>query len=205
MAGPAYRIETPRLVVRCWGPEDAPLLQGAVEASVEHLRPWMPWARDEPRTLAERIELLRDFRTKFERGEDFVYGIFASDESRVLGGTGLHKRVGAYGREIGYWIRADEVGRGLVTESTAALTRVAFEVDSVQRVVIRCDPENVRSAAIPRLLAFSHEATLPDALEGGDGERRDGMVWTLLREGLSRSPAASAAVAAFDAAGRRLL
>lgn len=37
-----YRIETARLVIRCYDRADAPLLKAAVDASVEHLRPWMP-------------------------------------------------------------------------------------------------------------------------------------------------------------------
>ena len=57
--------------------------------------------------------------------------------------------------EIGYWIRADAVGQGYATESTAALTRVAFEVVDVERVEIRCVPENRASAAIPRKLGYS--------------------------------------------------
>jgi RimJ/RimL family protein N-acetyltransferase len=205
MPGPAYRIETPRLVVRCWDPEDAPLLQSAVEASVEHLRPWMPWAREEPKPLDQRIDLLRQFRGKFDLGQDFVYGIFDPDESCVLGGTGLHRRVEAGGLEIGYWAHVDHVGKGLITEAVAALTRVAFEIEGVGRVVIRCDPENVRSAAIPRRLGFTHEATLRGVLEGGDGTPRDGMVWTLLRADFPTSIAAGAELTAFDAAGDRLL
>ena len=49
---PPYRIETDRLTIRCWEPRDAPLLKQAVDASLDHLRPWMPWARDEPTPLA---------------------------------------------------------------------------------------------------------------------------------------------------------
>ena len=37
-----YRIETGRLVLRCYEPDDAPLLKEAVDASIEHLLPWMP-------------------------------------------------------------------------------------------------------------------------------------------------------------------
>ena len=46
----------------------------------------------------------------------------------MLGGMGLHTRVGPRAREIGYWIRKDAEGRGYVTEAVAALTRVGFEV-----------------------------------------------------------------------------
>jgi hypothetical protein len=40
--GPAYRIHTHRLVLRCWQPTDAPLLKAAIDVNLEHLRPWMP-------------------------------------------------------------------------------------------------------------------------------------------------------------------
>lgn len=205
MAGPAYRIETQRLVLRCWNPADAPLLQSAIEQSLAELRPWISWARAEPKTLDERIELLRGFRARFDRGEELVYGIFDPDESQVLGGTGLHRRAEPGALEIGYWIHSGHTGRGLATEAAAALTRVAVEVESATRVLVRCDPANARSAAIPRRLGFAHEATLRGVLEGEDGELRDGMVWTLLRGELPQSPAARAPVRAYDAVGRRLL
>src|SRR5262245_24825909 len=147
--GPAYRIETARLVLRCWSPEDAPLLEEAVDASLEHLRPWMPWANEEQPDLDSRVQVLREFRAKFDTGEEFIYGIFDPAESRVIGGTGLHMRSGPDVREIGYWIHVDHTGKGLATESTAALTNVAFVVDGVSRVEIRCDPANVRSSAVP--------------------------------------------------------
>src|ERR1700759_5294954 len=38
---PPYRIETERLVLRCWNPADAEALKEAVDASIEHLLPWM--------------------------------------------------------------------------------------------------------------------------------------------------------------------
>jgi RimJ/RimL family protein N-acetyltransferase len=125
---PPYRIETPRLVLRCWEPRDAPLLKDALDSSLEHLRPWMPWARYEPEPLEAKVDLLRRFRGSFDLGQDFVYGIFSREESEVLGGTGLHTRVGDDAFEIGYWIRASRTREGLATEAAAALTRVAFDV-----------------------------------------------------------------------------
>ncbi len=147
-------------MVRCWQPADAGLLKEAVDASLDHLRPWMPWANHEPTGLDAKIATLRTFRGKFDLGQDFVYGIFNREETLVLGGTGLHTRPGRGAREIGYWIRADAINRGLATEVAAALTRVAFEIDHVRRVEIHCAPDNVRSAAVPAKLGYRHEATL---------------------------------------------
>jgi RimJ/RimL family protein N-acetyltransferase len=203
--GPAYRIVTPRLVLRCWNPEDAPLLTEAIGESLEELRPWMPWVANEPETLAEKTERLRQMRARFDRGEDFPYGVLQGDERRALGGTGLHPRVGPQAIEIGYWIRTSAHRQGLATEAAGALVRVAFEVLGLARVEIHCDPRNERSAAIPRRLGFEHEATLKQRIPSVEGPLRDSMIWSLFAEDYPKSPAAERVTSAFDAGGRRLL
>lgn len=205
MPGPAYRIQTPRLVIRCWQPADAPLLADAITASLEHLRPWMPWVHAEPEELETKVQRLRGFRAKFDTDQDYVYAIFDPTESKVVGGTGLHPRVGEAALEIGYWISARHAGRGYATEAAAALTRVAFEVNGVERMEIRCDPRNERSAGVPRRLGYTHEATLRARVLGVDGAMMPGMIWTLVRAEYPASPAAAAPLQAFDAAGRRLI
>lgn len=203
--GPAYEVRSPRLVIRCWHPRDAEMLQTAIEQSLEHLRPWMPWAKNEPEELQARIDRLRKWRGMFDLGENFVYGLFSPDGDVVLGSSGLHTRVGDEAREIGYWIHADHVNQGLATEAAGALTRVAFEVDGVVRVEIHCDPRNVRSAAVPRKLGFTHEATLRERTIDVAGGRRDSMIWSLLRDEYGTSQAHAVPLRAWDAGGRRIL
>jgi RimJ/RimL family protein N-acetyltransferase len=192
----AHRIETERLVIRCWDPADAPLAKEAIDSSLDHLRPWMPWAEAEPTTLEEKRSLLESFARMFERGEDAVYAIFDRDERRVVGGTGLHPRLADDAREIGYWIRADAIGLGLATESTAALTRVGFEIDGLERMEIHCDPDNVRSAAIPRKLGYAQ-------VDERDGQGH--LIFRLERPGYAGSPSTSAVLQAFDGTGAALL
>src|SRR5215211_7313703 len=159
-SNPAYRIETKRLVVRCYEPSDASLLAESVSENVEHLRPWMPWVYAEPEPLEEKAQRLKRFRGLFDLGQDFVYGIFNKEDTKLIGGTGLHTRLGENQLEIGYWIHKDYINQGLVTESTAALVKVAFELVHVHRLEIHNDPQNFASAAVPRKLGFTHEGTL---------------------------------------------
>jgi RimJ/RimL family protein N-acetyltransferase len=205
MPAPAYRIETPRLILRCWQPADAPLLADAVTASLEHLRPWMPWVAGEPEELEAKVQRLRGFRALFDADKDYVYAIFSPGEDEVIGGTGMHPRIGEDALEIGYWISARHIGRGYATEATAALTRAAFELHGMERMEIRCDPANARSLAVPRKLGYTYEATLRGNVRGVDGAMRDTMVWALLRGDYASSPSAAAQMRAFDAAGRALL
>jgi RimJ/RimL family protein N-acetyltransferase len=201
---PAYRLVTPRLVIRCWEPRDAAGIKDAIEASVEHLRPWMPWAHNEPTDLQTKIELLRRFRGEFDLGQNFVYGIFSADEARVLGGTGLHPRLGPHALEIGYWIRADAVKQGFVTETAAVLTRAGFAIHRVDRMEIHCDAANTASAAVAERLGYTLEATLRRRLYYEPQVAHDTMVWTMFSEEFADSPAAKVHCEAFDSLGRPL-
>lgn len=204
-ADPPYRIETERLVLRCWNPADARLLKDAVDSSLESLRRWMPWAAAEPTSVEEKTALLRRFRGRFDLGKEFVYGIFDPAESEVVGGTGLHTRAGEAGLEIGYWIRDSRVGQGYATEVSAALTRVAIELCGIDRVEIRVDPGNAPSLAIPRKLRYREEATLSRRLPRADGSLADATVFTLFADELAGTPSAAARVTGFDGLGERVL
>lgn len=206
MAGPAYRIETQRLVLRCWQPADAPLVHAAIAASREHLAPWMAWAEASAATsIPERVAWLRSQRAAFDRDEEYVYGILDPSETSVLGAAGLHRRSGPWGLEIGYWIHADHVRRGYASEAAAALTRVAFEVNEVDRVEIHCAVGNEASAGIPRKLGYQLEATLRRRLLDGSGELVDARVFVLHADEYRALPLGAAPLRAFDAAGARLV
>jgi RimJ/RimL family protein N-acetyltransferase len=203
-SNPAYRIETQRLVVRCYEPGDVLMLADSITENIEHLSPWMPWVHAEPEPIEEKRQRIRRFRGMFDLGQNFVYGIFNPQETKLLGGTGLHPRLGEKELEIGYWIHMDYINQGLVTESTAALIRVAFELLRIHRVEIHCDPGNLASAAIPRKLGFTHEGTLRAKTPFLD-HWRDSMIWGLLEGEYPKSPAAQAEIKAFDADGQRVL
>lgn len=203
-SNPAYRIETKRLLVRCYNPSDAQLLADSVTENLEHLRPWMPWVYSEPEPLEEKIQRLKRFRGMFDLGQNFVYGIFNQEDTRLLGGTGLHPRLGANELEIGYWIHKDFINQGRVTESTAALVKVAFELIHVHRLEIHCDPANVASAAIPRKLGFLHEGTLRAKTPFLDNWS-DSMIWGLLKEEYPKSPSSKSEIKVFDAIGQQVL
>lgn len=203
-SNPAYRIETKRLVVRCYTPSDVCLLAQSIAESVEHLRPWMSWAEGEPEPLEEKLKRLKHWRGNFDLGQDFAYAIFDPDETRLLGSTGLHTRLGERELEIGYWIHKDHARQGLVTESTAALIKVAFELIHVHRIEIHCDPGNLASAGVPRKLGFTDEGTLRAKLSFLDSWK-DSMIWGLLDSEYPDSPSARAEMRAFDADGRQVL
>ena len=153
----------------------------------EHLSPWIPRRVADPATLSEVEHRLESFAADFANDLKWRYGMFADDEQAVLGEIDLFPRDAidrvvysvADRAEIGYWLRKDMTGRGLVTEGVEAIMDVARGLSRIGRLEIRCDAENLASSAIPKRLGFSLERTIdePPALPGESGSRLQ--VWIL--------------------------
>ena len=153
-------IETERLIIRSPMPGDGLPLYRAVAASQEHLKPWMPWAMTLP--TPEQYEIrVREGRLKWLSREDLWMMLLLKDSDIIIGGSGLHRIDWAVPRfEIGYWVRTAYGRQGYITEAVAGITDFAFRELGANRVEIRCDSLNLRSAAVPQRLGFVHEATL---------------------------------------------
>jgi len=202
---PAYRVETERLLLRCWAPEDAPVLRAALDRSADHLRPWIPFMAQEPRSLEDTAEWLRGLRAMFDRSEHFRYPVWTRDGSALVGENMLLDRVGPGGLEIGYLTHLGHEGMGYAREATVAMIRLAFEVHGVERVEIHCAPENTASAAIPARLGFTCEAILTRRFRDTTDTPRDLMVWTLFAKDYARSTLGHQPLQAWDCLGRALL
>lgn len=205
MKEPVYRVETKRLVIRCWSPDDAPAVKQAEDESRQHLASFMLWAAKEPETLQDVVAKLRLFRSWFDTQEDYMYGAFDRESGRIVGGCGLHPRAGAGGLEIGYWVHTEWTRKGVATEMAAALTRVAFEAGGMRFVEIRCARSNTTSAKIPAKLGFEHEATLRERIELPGGTFDDALVFTMMRPSYAASPAQTFATTAIAPDGRAMM
>jgi RimJ/RimL family protein N-acetyltransferase len=159
--------------LRRYQADDVDALFAAVEESRDHLRPHMPWADEGRADLAAFVaEAVEQWTTGRDR--NFVIEDVAGGE--LLGGCGLHARLGADGLEIGYWLRSGASGRGLVTAAAGALTDAALAVDGVSRVEIHCDEANVRSAAVARRLGYRLDRIVTDVVSA-PGDLGRSMIW----------------------------
>jgi RimJ/RimL family protein N-acetyltransferase len=143
------------LLLRLLRVSDAAAVASSVRDSLEHLKPWMPWADEESTRETFQRQRLRGAKHKAEMGEEWQYGLFPSDESSVVGAFGLMARKWPATIEIGYWVNVDVVGKGYATRASRALTNAALRLDDITTVCIRCDEVNARSAAVPRRLGFA--------------------------------------------------
>jgi RimJ/RimL family protein N-acetyltransferase len=176
-------IRTARVLLRPWQAGDAADLLPVLEANRDHLGPWIPARVATPAPVPILAERLAGFADDFAADREWRYSMFALDGGRLLGEVGLFPR-SAIGRvpfaeadrvELGYWLRADDTGRGFVTEVARAVLGVASRIPRFSRAEIRCDARNSSSAAIPPRLGF----VLLSSPSGArvEEENRDMQLW----------------------------
>jgi RimJ/RimL family protein N-acetyltransferase len=205
MLAKTYKIVTDRLVIRCYQPEDASLLKTTIDESLDHLLPWMVWAKHEPEPVEIKMDRLRKYRGQFDLGVDYTFGIFDKEEQNLIGSTGLHNRRGETAREIGYWIGAKYIKQGFATENVRALVKIGFEIEQLERIEIRCAPDNIASRSVPKKLGFIHEATLRDRVTAPDGNPSDIMIWSLFKDDYLKSDLVNFNLKAFGADGKAII
>jgi RimJ/RimL family protein N-acetyltransferase len=176
-------ITAPRLLIRSTRLADAQQQKEAIDTSLDHLRPWMPWAHHEPSTIDVLAERLQRFEIEFHDDISWNYGIFSQDSNTLLGRAGLHTSKEPNDIELGYWLRASATGQGFATECAAALTRAAFTSLQTNRVLVTCDPRNIRSSKIPERLGYQLIGRFPTA--GPFHGRTEDMIWAMTRAAFS--------------------
>lgn len=91
----------------------------------------------------------------------FQWGIAAIEDDRVIGTCTLASiDVGHRRAEIGYALRRDRWGAGLVAEAVACALTFAFDALALHRVEADVDPRNARSIASLGRLGFAREGLL---------------------------------------------
>ncbi|GAA0637938.1 GNAT family N-acetyltransferase [Sporichthya brevicatena] len=179
-AAPPEALVAGELRLDRWRPGDRDDLYAAVDTSRAHLEPFLPWvAGYEP---ASTEWFLNQAHEGWEMRREFNYRVSgpAVAPGRVLAGVGLMARQGPGELEIGYWVHAAAVGRGIARAAAAALTDAAFALPGVECVRIHHDPRNVASGRIPARLGYRR---LPDLVPGPPGREDERHVaWVVWKD-----------------------
>jgi RimJ/RimL family protein N-acetyltransferase len=186
MATPPPELEAGPVVLRRYTGDELTALCEAVESSLDHLRPWMPWASIEP--LEEGLaEFIRRSVQEFDGGENFSYAIWDAHRPQLVGGTGLHPRLGPGVLEIGYWVRLSWTRRGVASAAASALTDAAFSLAGIEAVHIHCDEANAASASVPRRLGYSLRRIVEDE-PAAPADTGRSMEWVVTRADWAGGP-----------------
>ena len=160
-------LETQRLTIRFWRVEDAEGLFEAADSSRDTLLPWLDWAARDLLSVDQTRASIARFADEASDADrtSFNQGVFDRETGRVLGSIGMHRfnRAQRTG-EVGYWLRADARGRGLMTEAVRHLFSSAFTPQpeggwGLRRIIILSSGPNDASQRIPIGLGLRKELT----------------------------------------------
>jgi ribosomal-protein-serine acetyltransferase len=159
-------IQTPRLSLVPSVLDHADPLWTAIEASLSELRPWMAWAVDD--SYEQNQGFLKMCETMWNRDEGWNFSIFV--DGAAVGTVGL----GGYEplircAELGYWIRTDLAGRGLVTEAAAAAVTFGFDRVGLHRIELHAGTANAASIRVAEKVGFQRVGLLRDGSRGEGG------------------------------------
>ncbi|MDT0122537.1 GNAT family N-acetyltransferase [Paenibacillus sp. RRE4] len=174
-------FDTERLTIRSpqWG--DGADVNEAIRESVEELRPWLPFAENIP-SLEESEVTVRKARLRFLERSDLMLHLRDKATDEFVGSSGLHRMDwNARSFEIGYWVRTSRSGEGLVTEAVRGIEKFAIVHLQANRLEIRCDARNVRSASVAKRLGYTQEGILRRIKQDRTGAWVDTIIFSKVR------------------------
>lgn len=140
---------------------DAEEIYKAIDSNRNYLKKWLPWVEDS-RTIEDARGFIEAANKQFESNNGFQAVIWYRGEfAGLIGYHGMdleNKSV-----SIGYWIKEELSGRGIMTKACNEMVDYAFNELRLNRVEIRCGRKNYKSRAIPERLGFTKEGIIREA------------------------------------------
>ena len=150
-------IETSRVLLVPLELGDGSELWDAVEGSRWHLERWLPWVpyNNAPEASVRYAEACV---SDWDAGRAVRFAIRDRQSRELLGVVGLDSCVHLHRScELGYWLRRDATGRGIMTESARACVDFAFSRMAVHRIRCAAATDNSASLRVIARLGFRFE------------------------------------------------
>jgi ribosomal-protein-serine acetyltransferase len=147
--------------LRQFAKSDRDAMWKALDTGRDYLGEYLAWiteykTEDDHTRGFERRRIERDF---FDRSGEYIVEYRGELAGTV--GFGIPNRDN--GVEVGYWLRQNLQGQGIMTRAVeAAITMLIVEM-GLHRVTIRAATSNLPSRRIPERLGFTHEGTMRGA------------------------------------------
>ena len=169
---------TPRLILRPMTVGDSEAVTRMISVSRESFSRWFTWARE------ANLDSVREYSRRVEEamavGTTSQYVVLTRAYS-LVGRVGLMEiDTAARCAELGYMLRTDFEGQGLMTEAAHKLASHAFGLGGLHRLSAYVDVENVGSQRVLSRLGFRHEGTLRHVVQHPERGWRDQHVYGLL-------------------------
>jgi RimJ/RimL family protein N-acetyltransferase len=151
------QIETDRLILRDFRLEDTEAVHAY--GSDPEVVQYMPWGPNSPQDTAAFMARVLEQQATWPR-LDLGLAVELKGERQVVGSIALHLRdIPNATVEMGYVLRRDLWGQGLVSEAAEAMMALGFSL-GLHRIYATCDVRNVGSYRVMEKLGMRREGVL---------------------------------------------
>lgn len=169
-------IETERLVMRLWAEDDAKeLFEYGKNPNVGPAAGWKPHGSvEESREIIRRIFIPNN-----------AWAIIYKTSNEIVGSIGYEddtRRHNPYSKELGYSLKEEFWGKGIMTEAAKAVIDYGFKNLGLEIISIMTSPNNLLSQSVIEKCGFTYEGTLRKCYKIYDNSYRDSRIYSLLKE-----------------------
>ena len=153
----AAPVQAPRVVLLPIEPAEAPDLWDAIDGSRWHLERWLPWVpfNTTPHAVQRYAEACA---ADWDAGRAVRFVIRDAKTRELFGVVGLDSCVHLHRScELGYWLKREATGKGLMTEGAQACVDFALNQMGVHRIRCAAATDNYASLKVIARLGFRFE------------------------------------------------
>ena len=151
-------LETPRLILRPFTLEDAPVMYRNW-ASDPEVTKYLTWPTHPSVQVSQMV--LSDWVSCYEKKDYYQWAIVLRETGEPIGSMAVVSQRDDVGKaEIGYCIGRRWWRQGITPEALSAVIRFLMDEVGMQRIEARHDPRNPASGAVMRKCGMTFEGTL---------------------------------------------
>lgn len=164
--------------IRLYQQGDAEHLHAAVLESLSEVSPWMGWCHPQY-SLDEARQWISAQQDLAKQGLALEFGVWR--EGQYVGGCGINQ-INKANRfaNLGYWVRASAMGRGVAPAAVQLVAEHAFRETDLVRLEIVCAVGNLRSQRVAQKSGAVREGILRNRLVLPSGPS-DAVMFSLVR------------------------
>ncbi|HKK96295.1 MAG TPA: GNAT family protein [Anaerovoracaceae bacterium] len=169
-------LETKRLILRAWNIDDAKALyEYAKHPDVGPHAGWKPHESvEESSKILKEILLPAEAWAVIYKETDEIIGNIALETDRI--------RPGVLSKELGYGLKHEWWGKGIITEASKEVIRFGFEDLNLEIIAIHTSEVNKRSQRVIEKCGFNYEGLIRCATRTHKGELRNSYVYSITKE-----------------------
>lgn len=165
-------IETDRLKLRAWTPEDAPaMFEYAKSPLVGPAAGWAPH---------KNIDETREY-LQYAIEQDETWAVTLKPNGQPIGAVGLHTTGVDTVRELGYVLHPDFWGKGIMTEAAKAVIAFGFAELGLDAIRVTHKVANRRSKHVIQKCGFRYDGTLRCNAKDINGKLIDRCAYSMTR------------------------